>query len=154
MHYPIQRHKALQPWSRDHHHGLLLSWKIKKGFSLKIGLQRIKNYTDWFWANHLKTHFETEEKYLFPILGNSHPLVIQALEEHLSLKTFFEYPIADTEILSEIESLLNNHIRFEERFLYNAIQEVVSDEDINLLKVMHSKNLKSDKWEDEFWKPQ
>ncbi|CDF79955.1 hypothetical protein BN863_22430 [Formosa agariphila KMM 3901] len=26
---PLKRHKSLQPLSRDHHHGLLLAWKIR-----------------------------------------------------------------------------------------------------------------------------
>ena len=38
---PIKRHKALQPLSRDHHHGLLLSWKIRAGFSKNIEPNRI-----------------------------------------------------------------------------------------------------------------
>ena len=33
---PQKRHKALQPLSREHHHGLLLSWKIRTGFSKDI----------------------------------------------------------------------------------------------------------------------
>lgn len=149
---PIKRHQALQPWSRDHHHGLLLSWKIKKGFSLGIDLQRIKNYTDWFWNNHLKSHFETEEAFIFPILGNNHPLVERALDDHRNLKSFFEYPVADTEVLSEIESLMNDHIRFEERVLFNAIQEVATDDEIKLLLSIHKETTDCEIWEDEFWK--
>lgn len=152
MHPPIKRHKALQPWSRDHHHGLLLSWKIKKGFSLGIELSRIKNYTDWFWENQLKAHFETEEKYIFPILGNEHPLVKRALEEHQNLQAFFEHPLADTEVLSEIENLINHHIRFEERILFNAIQEAATDEEMELLIKLHSEEPHCEVWKDEFWK--
>ena len=55
---PIKRHKALQPLSRDHHHGLLLSGKIRAGFSKNIEPLRIKNYADWFFKNHLIPHFE------------------------------------------------------------------------------------------------
>ncbi|WP_241739476.1 hypothetical protein [Aestuariibaculum marinum] len=29
---PLKRHKALQPLSREHHYGLLLTWKIRTGF--------------------------------------------------------------------------------------------------------------------------
>ena len=35
QHKPQKRHKALQPLSREHHHGLLLSWKIRSGFNKK-----------------------------------------------------------------------------------------------------------------------
>lgn len=152
MHLPIKRHKALQPWSREHHYGLLLSWKIKKGFSLGIELSRIKNYTDWFWENQLKAHFETEEKYIFPILGNEHPLVKRALEEHQNLQAFFEHPNADTEVLSEIENLINHHIRFEERVLFNSIQDAATEEEMELLLKIHSEETHCEIWEDEFWK--
>ena len=63
---PQKRHKALQPLSREHHHGLLLSWKIRSGFSKNIEPKRIRTYADWFFKTHLIPHFEME--------GNSHLL--------------------------------------------------------------------------------
>jgi|TARA_R110000850_G_scaffold30630_2_gene84200 iron-sulfur cluster repair protein YtfE (RIC family) len=152
MHQPIKRHPALQPWSRDHHQGLLLSWKIKKGFSLGIAPERIKKYTNWFWENHLIPHFETEEHYLFPILGNDNRLVQQAIDEHRQLKAFFEKEDAVSETLSKIERLLNDHIRFEERVLFQAIQEIANPEEIKLLETVHGEPEACETWEDEFWK--
>ena len=107
MNQPIKRHEALQPWSREHHQGLLLSWKIKKGFALNLDPKRIKDYCDWFWKTHLIPHFETEEKYIFPILGEENHLIEQALDDHGQLKAMFEQTEADTDVLSQIESLLN-----------------------------------------------
>lgn len=149
---PIKRHPALQPWSRDHHHGLLLSWKIKKGFSLGIAPERIKKYTDWFWESQLIPHFDTEERYLFPILGNDNHLVQQAIDEHRQLKALFEKKDALSETLSTIESLLNDHIRFEERVLFQAIQEVANQEEIKLLESIHQETEDCETWEDAFWK--
>jgi len=34
MNQPIKRHVALQPVSREHHYGLLLSWKIRDSLLL------------------------------------------------------------------------------------------------------------------------
>lgn len=152
MNKPIKRHQALQPWSRDHHHGLLLSWKIKKGFSLGIDPLRIKKYTDWFWNSQLKIHFKTEEEFIFPILGNENTMVQQALEEHQKLKTLFESQEDVSLILSEIERLINDHIRFEERVLFNAIQEVATEKELELLKSIHEEHVSCEVWEDEFWK--
>ncbi len=151
MPQPIKRHKALQPWSREHHHGLLLSWKIKKGFALQVDTQRIKDYCDWYWKNHLLPHFETEEKYIFPIFGEENHLVQQALDEHGQLRAMFEQKEADTDILSQIESLLNDHIRFEERVLFNAIQEVASETELKMLEEVHKEELSCEVWSDEFW---
>lgn len=151
MNQPIKRHKALQPWSREHHHGLLLSWKIKKGFSLNVDPQRIKDYCDWFWKTHLEDHFETEENYLFPILGNENQLIEQALDEHGQLRIMFEQKEADTDTLSQIESLLNDHIRFEERVLFNALQEVASISELKFLEKIHKNKISCEAWMDEFW---
>jgi hypothetical protein len=46
---PLKRHAALQPLSREHHHGLLLGWKIRTGLSNGAPLERIKAYADWFF---------------------------------------------------------------------------------------------------------
>jgi hemerythrin superfamily protein len=151
MNQPIKRHEALQPWSREHHQGLLLSWKIKKGFALNVDPQRIKDYCDWFWKTHLLPHFETEENYLFPILGEENHLVEQALDEHGQLRVMFEQKEADTDTLSQIESLLNDHIRFEERVLFNAIQEVATLEELQLLEDVHNEGVSCEVWTDEFW---
>jgi len=40
---PIKRSIALQPLSREHHHGLLLCWKIRTGLKKGIDIDRIKN---------------------------------------------------------------------------------------------------------------
>ncbi len=152
MKQPIKRHPALQPWSRDHHHGLLLSWKIKKGFSLGVAPERIKKYTDWFWKSQLIPHFDTEERYLFPILGSDNHLVQQAIDEHRQLKALFEKEDAVSETLSKIERLLNDHIRFEERVLFQAIQEVANPEEIKLLETVHGETEDCETWEDAFWK--
>lgn len=151
MNQPIKRHEALQPWSRDHHQGLLLSWKIKKGFSLGIDPDRIKKYTDWFWRNHLIPHFETEEQFIFPILGKDNRLITQAIDEHRHLQELFESGESVSENLSKIESLLNDHIRFEERVLFNAIQEIATENEIKLLNEVHQQTENCGIWEDEFW---
>lgn len=70
-----KRHKALQNLSREHHHGLLLSWKIRTGFNKNVEVNRIKCYAHWFFKAHLIPHFELEETYIFPILKSDNELV-------------------------------------------------------------------------------
>ncbi len=86
---PIKRDKALQGISREHHHGLLLCWKIRSGFAKNISNVRIKKYTDWFYETHLIPHFELEENHIFPILGEQNEMVKKALTEHRRLKHLF-----------------------------------------------------------------
>lgn len=148
---PIKRHEALKPFSRDHHHGLLLCWKIREGFKRNIEPERIKKYTDWFWETHLAEHFEEEEKILFPILPEENDKVKKATAEHRRLKRLFENTTEIIKSLSRIEEELESHIRFEERDLFNEIQKTATAEQLKRIENLH-KDTFCDNWEDEFWK--
>ena len=45
---PLKRSQYLAPLSREHHETLLFTWKIKQGLSLKIELDRIVSFCNWF----------------------------------------------------------------------------------------------------------
>ncbi|WP_339918696.1 hemerythrin domain-containing protein [uncultured Flavobacterium sp.] len=136
---PLKRAIELQPLSHDHHQGLLLCWKIRTGLKKEVPLERIKSYTDWFFDNHLKPHFELEEKYIFTILGNDNPLIQQALSEHSRLTDLFTATTDLKENLSFIEKELDAHIRFEERVLFGEIQLKASVEQLAKIEEIHSK---------------
>lgn len=46
---PIKRHPVLQPFSRQHHFGLLFSWKLRKGLSKNIEMDRLLAFSKWFF---------------------------------------------------------------------------------------------------------
>ena len=151
MHKPITRHISLQPLSRDHHQGLLLSWKIREGFRRKIDPERIKRYANWFWAHHLLPHFTNEEKYLFPLLSADHEHIQKALSDHQHLKLLFEQETEIADTLNQIAIELEKHIRFEERILFNEIQEVIPDQDLKILEFHENHDPACENWHDEFW---
>ncbi|MFD0799385.1 hemerythrin domain-containing protein [Maribacter chungangensis] len=150
-HKPIKRNKALQGISREHHHGLLLCWKIRMGFSMGIAEERIKKYVDWFYDTHLVPHFKLEEEHIFPILGNHHELVSKALEQHQRLHQLFAEAQDLSKVLSLIEEELQQHIRFEERVLFNKIQEIATKEQLATILRIHSEEKFRDNTNDEFW---
>lgn len=149
---PQKRHKALQPLSREHHHGLLLSWKIRSGFSKDVDPKRIRIYADWFYENHLIPHFEMEEAHIFNILESENELVKRALAEHRRLKRLFGQREDDTKTLSKIEEELEQHIRFEERVLFPEIQKVASEAELLQIEKIHQPEAFIDKLDDEFWR--
>lgn len=151
-HKPQKRHKALQPLSREHHHGLLLSWKIRTGFNKNISPERIKSYADWFFKNHLIPHFEMEENHIFPILDANNELVKRALAEHRRLNRLFTENEDDVKALMKIEEELEQHIRFEERVLFPEIQKVATEEQMIQIEKIHQPESFIDKLDDEFWK--
>jgi iron-sulfur cluster repair protein YtfE (RIC family) len=148
---PVKRDEFLQSLSREHHHGLLLCWKIRNGLKNKIEPDRIKRYTDWFWETHLKSHFEIEEKYIFPILDDENELVLKALAEHRSLNRLFKSTTELLKNLSLIAEELESHIRFEERILFNEIQSNATTAQLELVKLYHSDVPFADDLTDPFW---
>ncbi|WP_114750847.1 hemerythrin domain-containing protein [Pleomorphovibrio marinus] len=147
---PIKRHPALQSWSREHHNGLLLCFKVRQGIKKGIVEDRIHKYCQWFWEEELKNHFASEEQVLFPILGKNHPMVQQALNQHKQLRELFERAVASKGILAQLADELDAHIRFEERVLFQEIQSKAKEEELKLLcQVEESPFCES--WEDRFW---
>lgn len=151
MSEPIKRKEALKPLSRDHHHGLLLCWKIRAGIKKNIETERIKKYADWFWERHLQPHFEIEEEIVFPILGNQNELVKQAHAEHRRLKRLFVEESDALKAISLIEEVLEKHIRFEERVLFNEIQAAATNEQLQQIQLHHSDTKFIENRTDPFW---
>ena len=151
MNEPIKRHESIQPLSRDHHHGLLLCWKIKTGFAKGVSTDRMKVYVDWFYEKHIKKHFEIEEEFVFPVLGNDHELIKQALDQHKTLMKLFTDNSDVTGSLKNIQTELEKHIRFQERVLFNEIQKVASEKQLKIIKEHHSDDKFVDNLSDQFW---
>ena len=150
---PIQRDESLKPLSREHHHGLLLCWKIRTGYKKSIEERRIRAYAYWFYRNYLIPHFEIEETHVFPVLGNDHGMVKRALGDHRKLRRLFEGLDAESNNLVLIEEKLEEHIRFEERILFNEIQAVATSTQLEEVERKHAAHLEVEgEWEDEFWK--
>ena len=149
---PIKRSESLKPLSREHHHGLLFSWKIKTGIKKNVDISRIKKYADWFYQNYLIPHFKVEEKYVFPILGNENGLIKRAVSEHRSLQRLFESPFSEFQKNSSlIGDELINHIRFEERVLFGEIQKIATTEQLLSIEFNHSDEKFVDNLSDPFW---
>lgn len=148
---PQKRHLSLQPLSREHHQGLLLAFKIGKGISKEIEGNRIKKYVQWFYENYLLNHFTSEEKFAFPLLGNGHKLVKQALEEHQIIKSYIYSDDTSEELFKNLQALLKAHIRMEERELFNLIEAEASEKELEELeKQLHEEEFCL-KYSDEFW---
>lgn len=153
MNHPLKRHEALKPLSIDHHHGLLLCWKIREGRKKQVDIDRIKAYTDFFFNSQLRPHFKFEEEEIFVLLGNDHPMVKKAKRDHIHLENLFNENSNVERALTEIEKDLESHIRFEERVLFNEIQQEVPLHKLEDLKHKEEavKTPNPDDWHDKFW---
>ncbi len=152
---PIRRNELLAPLSREHHHSLLLCWKIRTGYRKNVEVSRMQSYASWFYRTFLLDHFAIEEKYVFSVLGNDNELVKQALMEHRKLRGLFEKIQENDKNLGLIEEKLESHIRFEERVLFNEIQNAASPEQLKDITEKHTDQTSTQNievWKDEFWK--
>lgn len=151
---PIKRSKELAPLSREHHDGLLFSWKIKQGLANGTSIETLANYTRWFWSNHIKPHFRDEEKVLVKFLPEDNTLVQQMIKEHAQIRDLIisldkEPNKGALQLLAEF---IHNHIRFEERQLFAYAEQVLTHEQLkeifnDLPNELHC----STEWKDEFW---
>ncbi len=152
---PIKRHETLKPLSRDHHHGLLLCWKIRQGIKRNVDPERILAYCRAFHDRQLLPHFALEEEAIFPVLGNEDDMVKRALSDHRRLTRLFTGTDEPLTRISRIEEELEAHIRFEERVLFNAIEAVATPADLDRIDRLHDSleapAAESTKQEDAFW---
>ncbi|MGK7397675.1 MAG: hemerythrin domain-containing protein [Candidatus Cyclobacteriaceae bacterium M3_2C_046] len=155
---PLKRHPALVPLSRDHHFGLLLVWKIKQGFSKNVSPERIRGYTLHAIQQHIKTHFQQEEKWLFPHLDPADSMRKEVEEQHQQLYQLFnllkDTPQKAKEILKKLQSALEAHIRFEERRLFPYIESELLPDQLQVVgqKLSENHQVPKESWEDVFWK--
>lgn len=147
----MKRIEELHHLSHDHHHGLLVCWKIRTAFSKGIEIERVKDYLNWFYDYHLKSHFEIEEATLLTVVGSEHEYGKQMLEEHQQLRELFENQEVRSGNLVEIEELLQAHIRFEERVLFPLIQDIATIEQLKAIAAADSEEKFIDNESDAFW---
>lgn len=153
---PIKRNPAIINFSREHHFGLLLCWKIRQGIKKGTEPARIAAYTSFFFENDLKKHFADEERLLFPALLPDHPFRIRAEADHRVIRErmhIVERGKVDAAFLSSLADYLENHIRFEERIMFNFIQQQLGEEKLAAIEAQYRQKPEDlDKqWEDHFW---
>lgn len=151
---PIKRSPELQPLSREHHEGLLFAWKIRQGLKNGTSIERLSDFTGWYWKNHIRPHFYQEEKILMPLLITNSPLAIRMNEEHDQIRELVididkEPSRQDFIWLSD---LIERHIRFEERELFQYLEENLLEEELSAVHEQLEKHpVSCGEWRDEFW---
>jgi hypothetical protein len=154
---PIKRQPALVSFSKDHHFGLLLVWKIRQGLNMAVSPDRIANYVLYFFKEDLDNHFKAEEALLFNSLPADDVLRIQAEADHREINSLIaklSVQKQDASLLQEFSDALEKHIRFEERELFNHLQNNIAPHDLEVigLRAPNDNRAIDEKWPDTFWK--
>ncbi|MCU0382003.1 MAG: hemerythrin domain-containing protein [Chitinophagaceae bacterium] len=155
---PLKRHPALVPLSQDHHHGLMLVLKIKKGMQYGVEARRMSAYLQHEFEEALLPHFREEEQGVFMWLPEADAMRIRALDEHHRMEALAGSIAEDPENISLLRLfivLLETHIRFEERVLFPHLQECFPEHLNKMapgLQATASCHVGAD-WPDHFWLP-
>jgi hemerythrin-like domain-containing protein len=151
---PIQRSPQLAPLSREHHDGLLFVWKVRQGLKNKTAIDKLRQYSLWYWKEHTKPHFYQEEKILLPYLPDDDPMAQQLKNEHTQIRELVlsldKEPDQDTFIL--LTDLAEKHIRWEERQLFPYLEKTLTTEQLeSIFTALQLHPVSCDDWTDVFW---
>lgn len=121
------RDKNLIPLSHQHQHALAMCVRLDRALANgDADLEAWQQEIAGIWENEIRFHFEAEEKVLFPAAEKYAPaLVKQLLSEHETLRGFFAQAQTrglDTSALKTFAETLSQHIRTEERQLFEECQ--------------------------------
>lgn len=122
----MQRHPSLRSLSSDHHSGLVLARRARKAADGDAATQAIawKAIQEAFQFE-LEPHFQCEEHGLLPALrvAGEVELVERTFHEHRSMRALILQNNPDN--LAPFAKLLREHIRFEEKQLFETAQRVL-----------------------------
>jgi iron-sulfur cluster repair protein YtfE (RIC family) len=138
-----KRHAALTGLSHDHHHTLALALRLRQGEGALLTdgwthdpLQQIQR-VQYFFESDLRPHFAAEEEILFPLAERSMPSLahlIRALaRQHREVENIIGLLKSAgggdmRGLLARLGSLLEGHVRREERELFPVCESGLTEE--------------------------
>ena len=151
---PLKRSKELSPLSREHHDGLQFVWKIRQGLANKTALGRLKDFTIFYWQQHVKPHFFHEEQVLSKFIPEDNKLLKQMRDEHAMIRELILQLGEDISAttFSTLADIIYKHIRFEERELFQWVETHLTKEQLQeIYSELEAHPLCGGFWRDEFW---
>ncbi len=131
------RDKNLVPLSHQHQRALALCVRIERSLDAsKADINAWQVEIEQHYLQDIQFHFAAEEQVLFPAaqkFTKLAALVNELIKEHAGLRGFFDRAAGrqmDAPELAEFAKLLSDHIRKEERQLFEAMQMLLSAEDM------------------------
>ena len=131
----MKRSPQLRSLSSEHHGALVLALKARKA-SAGGDVSAFWEHLRERFAIELEPHFQAEERSLLPALERvgedtlvARTLVARTLAEHREMRECLA-GTADAANLMRFADLLERHVRFEERELFEVAQRRLSDEEL------------------------
>lgn len=128
----MKRHPALVPLSEDHHHTLVRARELREAAGADedaraaAATRFLRHY-----GLHVVRHFREEEELVFPLLPLQPPELDRVLAEHQRIRALarrLRDGDREASTLAELGTLLEEHVRLEERVVFELVQEHASEE--------------------------
>lgn len=144
------RDKNLIPLSRQHHHALALCVRLDRAVqSGEVDLEAWQAEIQQQFESEIAVHFAAEEEVLFPTATQFPDLqtLVQELQaEHAVLRNYFARAAArdlDAQNLANFGKKLAQHIRKEERQLFEGMQPLLGSQELGALAAALDEALKN-----------
>lgn len=131
------RNPNLIPLSRQHQHALALCVRIRRAeLSTSREVRAWQAEIEQHFQIEIQHHFAAEEAHIFPrarAIAELSPLVDELIAEHAQLRADFSQATArtlDASGLRGFAETLSGHIRKEEGFLFEEMQQKLSADDL------------------------
>ena len=136
----MKRAEQLQKLSHQHHNGLMAVLLLKKGIHKYTAVEVLNAFIIHLWENELQAHFFKEEECLHPQFVHL-PEMMQMYEqmkaEHHAIRQLIDAirnGESSSELIISFYTLLEKHIRFEERNMFEYIQKHSAAEQLAAVK--------------------
>jgi len=139
----MKRATELRSLSKDHHRALVIAKRAKQfNIECETTLANIWMEIEIYYSTELESHFRIEETYIAPHLESPGEieLIKKLYKEHDEIRCYFSPESTRTATdLSDFGKLLEQHVRFEERELFNLAQNSLSPDALASLEEICNK---------------
>jgi iron-sulfur cluster repair protein YtfE (RIC family) len=127
----MKRSAELRDLSEEHHYGLVAARNLRLAAESGPPSPAAVGAFLAEWQGEIQVHFRSEEEVLLPqiaaVLGSRHELVVRTLTEHVEIRLAVRQlegadEAASQSLAAQVARLLHDHIRFEERVLFPAVE--------------------------------
>jgi iron-sulfur cluster repair protein YtfE (RIC family) len=142
----MKRDENLRGLSRQHYDDLLGCLLLKKGINKRTNTKTLKDFTLQFWSNELEPHMQKEEENLLPYLVKhrfSSELINMLKADHELIRIIVERIRMDGEgfrLYEIFSNLVVQHIRYEERVVFQKMQEQLNERELERIGEIFSES--------------
>ena len=130
----MRRSAALAPLSRDHQHALAVALTLRRADEGGVA-DAVQGFAAFFEAEG-RVHFRIEEEHVLPALEPGEEwsaAVARVREDHAAIRAAADALPATAEEARALGQRLHDHVRFEERVLFELLERRLSPEDLERL---------------------